>query len=202
MDAYISKAGEVEIREEKKCKSCANCPKRTTPKRFDEGWDDQDSLSSSWEEHRGVDAQAQQPERHRKTEQSRRRMPSRCSPSRMLKDEHRRRSQSISSNDSSSARDAVSCPPDIEEIDMYMPSVDHKWFTPGAISRLSTTETPQEEQDILLKQAIQDATTASSKPARSPKGCGYSCKLHEVRASGVKPVSTANEMIQVYQDAW
>lgn len=96
----------------------------------------------------------------------------------------------------------VTCPPDIEEIDLYMPSVEHRWFNMYSIS----PESAKELNTIKLQDESYDgdrAKVALPKTTRRAKGCGYRCKLHEVRLSGlVKASDTLHEMVQVQQGAF
>lgn len=88
------------------------------------------------------------------------------------------------------------CPPDIEEIDLYMPSVEHRWFT---------LRDDSEDPDVfntgivtLDKDSIRFDRMWSRRPTKSPKyaakACGYSCKLRGINRTSFSKGLRADHM--------
>ncbi|KAF1352067.1 hypothetical protein BDV97DRAFT_367865 [Delphinella strobiligena] len=200
-DQFMDEAGvRVTSNSSSQCSSYTTSPGpalESPPASYEEGWDDHEG--PNWNDPLDAESVAEQAGLHRKdSHQARKRTPRRCSPSPGDKHDQRRNRHTISITVGDVAE--VACPPDIEDIDVYMPSVEHKWFTmynaPETIGKLNAMRAQEETE-------ISDCPKGTSAAVRKAKGCGYSCKLHDIRRSGlVKAGDLGGSAVQVNRGAW
>lgn len=210
------------------CASCTSCQSRSSLddvssiSSYEEGWDDHEG--PSWNDSLDPQSVASQAGFVREENRPHKKAPSRCKPQSIQKEKPQRERHTLRKclkKDSSLAMGFVAdlpclavfvgdppipCPPDIEEIDMYMPSVDHKWFTmdgPKKIGTLTSVTVPKERTLARVsKNEVKLPTRVASRKGNT-KGCGYSCKLQDVRRSGlVKSGDTSSSMVEVNRGAW
>jgi len=77
-----------------------------------------------------------------------------------------------------------------------MPSVEHKWFSMVSESVMNT----KVDTIVAEQKAVPDLSKKRQpkmQSSRKQKGCGYSCKLHDIRRSGLGKPNHASHMVPV-----
>lgn len=103
----------------------------------------------------------------------------------------------------------MTCPPDIEEIDLFIPFVGHKWFSAVKKEEDAVSEAVREIDDngtdgeVMVVRPLQDRRRIALQGwSSTTKGFGYSCKSRDARPVVFGGSDGVPGLVHVNRGAW